>query len=158
MPALDDPYANWVLPDAFSARFRSEAAPAAAFPASPMPNDRLYALQDANWNVIAIAESDPLPTVVERYAYSAYGEPTFLADDYTSQAESQYAWQYLFTGLRGNENTGLTYARHRDYHLPIGTWFTRDHFTLMSSTSLYLYAHSSPEPVSQPLQDSVQAS
>ena len=39
-------------------------------------NERCYAMQDGNWNTIAI--SDITGFVGERYAYSAYGTPVFM--------------------------------------------------------------------------------
>jgi len=36
---------------------------------------RIYALQDGNWNVIALADTSG--DVQERYAYQAYGAPLF---------------------------------------------------------------------------------
>ena len=39
-------------------------------------NERRYAMQDGNWNTIAIC--DITGSVGERYAYSAYGSPVFM--------------------------------------------------------------------------------
>ena len=39
--------------------------------------ERLYALKDANWNVIALADANG--DIQERYAYDAYGQPKFLS-------------------------------------------------------------------------------
>jgi hypothetical protein len=39
-------------------------------------NERRYAMQDGNWNTIAIC--DITGFVGERYAYSAYGTPVFM--------------------------------------------------------------------------------
>ena len=42
-------------------------------------NERCYALQDANWNVVAIyCSTAGTPAIVERYAYTAYGVCDFL--------------------------------------------------------------------------------
>ena len=43
-------------------------------------DERLYAMQDANWNVVALADSNG--DVVERYLYSAYGDPVVLNADF----------------------------------------------------------------------------
>ncbi len=40
-------------------------------------NERRYAMQDGNWNAIAICD-DTTGTVTGRYAYSAYGTPFFM--------------------------------------------------------------------------------
>ena len=47
-------------------------------------DERLYALQDANWNVTAI--SDDTGAVQERYAYAAYGESAVLTATFGSRA------------------------------------------------------------------------
>ena len=49
---------------------------------------RLYALQDANWNIEAVA--DAAGNVRERYAYSAYGERRVLDGGFASRAASGY--------------------------------------------------------------------
>ncbi len=46
--------------------------------------ERLYALQDANWNVTAVVNTSG--AVEERYQYTAYGLPTFLNPDFTVRA------------------------------------------------------------------------
>ena len=47
-------------------------------------DERLYALQDANWNVVAL--TDAAGTVRERYAYDAYGTPSVLDANFTPRA------------------------------------------------------------------------
>ncbi|MFV0444438.1 MAG: RHS repeat-associated core domain-containing protein [Planctomycetaceae bacterium] len=112
--------------------------------------DTLYALQDANWNVVAtVGQTDVLPPdqpspLSERYAYTPYGQPSFLEWDYTPLTASQYGWQYLFTGLRWNANTGLTYARNRDLHSKLGVWTSRDPIAYDGGLSLYQVSDSSP--------------
>ena len=46
-------------------------------------DERLYCLQDPNWNVIAVAGTDG--AVVERYSYTAYGTPAFLTSVFGSR-------------------------------------------------------------------------
>ncbi len=61
-------------------------------------DERLYALQDGNWNVTAV--TDASGDVQERYAYTAYGEPLFLSAGFVEQSGSSFRWEVLFTGQR----------------------------------------------------------
>ncbi len=114
-------------------------------------DERLYALQDANWNVIATA--DEAGDVQERYAYTTYGQPTFLAEDYSPLIESQYNWQNLFTALRWSDRTRLTNARNRNLHNVLGNWTSRDPAGYRDGVinSLYSYAASLPTSRTDPL-------
>ena len=105
-------------------------------------NERLYALQDANWNVTALTNTNG--TVQERYAYSAYGIPTFLTSAFGSRATSSYDWQTLYTGYRWETGTELIYVRNRVLNSTIGCWAQRDPMQYLDSTSLYQYLSSIP--------------
>ena len=66
-------------------------------------DERLYALQDANWNVIAAADTNG--AVQERYTYSAYGRPEFRDVNFNlinvqqnGSTSSNFAWDTLYTG------------------------------------------------------------
>jgi len=85
---------------------------------------RLYALQDANWNVDALVDTSG--SVVERFGYSAYGVPTILNPDFAVKAGSDYAWDVLYAGYKWDAESGMYQVRHR-YLLPVvGTWVSRD--------------------------------
>jgi len=68
--------------------------------------ERLYVLQDANYNVTAVAVTFG-SRVVERYVYDPYGQVTVLAPDWSVRGTSSYAWAYLFQGGRFEVTTGL---------------------------------------------------
>ena len=68
-------------------------------------DERLYALQDANWNVTTLADISGAP--IERYIYDAYGAPTVVTGAYGDRAATAYDWEYLFTGLHRNIETEL---------------------------------------------------
>ena len=71
--------------------------------------ERFYALQDANWNVVAIC--DPTGAVQERYAYTPYGVCQFLSSLFVVQPDgSAFDWNVLYTG-RTLDGTGLYYYR-----------------------------------------------
>jgi len=59
-------------------------------------DERLYALQDANWNVTAIADASA--TIEERYAYAAYGTPLFLDSSFDPVGSFAFNWETLFCG------------------------------------------------------------
>jgi len=54
-------------------------------------DERLWAVQDANWNVVALVDGSG--AVVERYAYDPFGAVTILNPDYsTVRSVSSYGW------------------------------------------------------------------
>jgi len=107
-------------------------------------DERLYALQDPNFNVVALAESDG--TIQERYCYTAYGASTKLNrnfTDWSGTAESE--WEYLFTGRRWDEETGLYYYRARYYHAGLGRFVSRDPIGYeLGDTNSYDYVAHNP--------------
>ena len=105
-------------------------------------DERLYALQDANWNVTALVDTSG--TVLERYAYSAYGAPTILSAAWAVRGSSDYAWETLFAGYRWEEATELFHVRHRVYHPVLGGWVSRDPLGLKAGVNLCEYVYSMP--------------
>ncbi len=86
-------------------------------------DERLYALQDANWNVDALVNNSG--TVQERFAYSAYGAPEFLNASFVPQISSASSWNTLYAGYRWDDVTELFHVRNRAYHTALGTWIQR---------------------------------
>ena len=87
--------------------------------------DRIYPFQDANWNVTGLVSTSG--TVLERYRYTAYGQPTFLNASFTPITfGGGYAWTTLYCGYRWDRESGLYYVRYRYYHPLLGCWLTRD--------------------------------
>ncbi len=88
--------------------------------------DRLYALQDANYNTIALANTSG--TVVERYIYTPYGTVTVLdaSGNPVPANTSAYGWRYLFQGGRVDEVTGWYEFGERDFIPGEGRWAQRD--------------------------------
>jgi hypothetical protein len=60
-------------------------------------NERRYAMQDGNWNTIAIC--DTTGSVTERYAYSAYGTPVFMTGAGVVQTSSAVGFETLYAGI-----------------------------------------------------------
>ena len=88
-------------------------------------NDHYY-LQDANFNVTAV--TDDTGAVVERYAYTPYGEVTVLDDNFSadSDGKSDISNEHLYTGRRRDPETGLQLNRNRFYASGLGRWVNRD--------------------------------
>jgi RHS repeat-associated protein len=110
-------------------------------------DERLYACQDANWNVTAIA--DDAGDVQERYAYKAYGTPAALDSTFVPQVDA-FDWETLYCGYRGDFNTDIIHVRHRCYSFVTGAWLTRDTIVHSSELSLYAYVLSSPLKYTDP--------
>jgi len=68
---------------------------------------RYYALQDANWNVVAVASNTG--SILERYAYTPYGVVEFLNASFVAHLtqESDISNDLLYTGRRRDPETGL---------------------------------------------------
>ena len=98
-------------------------------------DERLYATQDANWNVVALI--DTTGTVQERYAYAAYGMATVLDSGFVSRTSSSYQWETTYCGYRWDANTGLLAVRNRFYHPLLGRWINRDPIGYADGMSLY---------------------
>ena len=106
-------------------------------------NERLYALQDPNWNVVGLSGSSG--NIQERYSYDAYGMPTFLMAAFGSRSSSSYAWETLYVGYRHDADTGMYLVRHRILDPRTGTWGQRDPIGYAAKvSSLYLYARAIP--------------
>ena len=102
--------------------------------------ERLYALQDPNWNVAAIADTSG--GVQERYCYTAYGTPTVLTGSFGSRASTSYAWDALYTGRQYDPETGLNYYRNRYYGAELGRFPSRD--PIQADINLYRYCANNP--------------
>jgi RHS repeat-associated protein len=114
-------------------------------------DERLYVLQDANWNVVAISNSSG--TIQERYTYSAYGVPTFRTSTFTERSPnaSTCAWDVLFTGRSRDAETGFYYYRNRYYGAELGRFINRDPIGYGAETmNFYQYVGSRPATLLDP--------
>jgi len=68
-------------------------------------DERLHFTNDANMNVTALLDTDG--TVLERYAYTPYGKPSFFDASWNPRAESAYANAILYCGYYYDSETGL---------------------------------------------------
>ncbi|HWE97544.1 MAG TPA: RHS repeat-associated core domain-containing protein [Tepidisphaeraceae bacterium] len=106
---------------------------------------RLYALQDANWDTAAII--DTFGTVQERYVYDPYGAVTVLDASGAARTTnvSAFGWQYLHQGGRLDAVTGWYSFRHRDLIPSEGRWAERDPMGFdAGDVNLYRFVSDSP--------------
>ena len=86
-------------------------------------DERLYPLQDANWNVMALVT--PAGTVVERYSYDPYGQVTVRDGSGAVIAGSAKDWVFLHQG--GEQIAAGDYDfRNRAYSPSLGRWLSND--------------------------------
>jgi RHS repeat-associated protein len=94
-------------------------------------DERVYALQDANWNVTAIVAGpgvagQAVGNIINRFAYSPYGTTQVMTPSWTAASSTAIPWKHTFQGLAGNTFTGLYDARNRDYSPTLGRFIEPD--------------------------------
>jgi RHS repeat-associated protein/uncharacterized delta-60 repeat protein len=113
-------------------------------------DQRLYALQDANYNVTALVGLvSGSWTVVERFEYTPYGTMTVLNAS-GAQTTDSFNWLYGFQGGRRDAVTGLISFQNRNYDPTTGTWMTQDPDGYVNGASLYQFVASNPIDNSDP--------
>ena len=110
-------------------------------------NERLYGMQDANWNVTALINAGG--SVQERHSYDAYGNSNALTSTFSYRGASSFAWETRYAGYRFDAESGHYYVRNRIYY-PGLAWLQRDPLGLSTGTNLYEYAISSPASHTDP--------
>ena len=100
-------------------------------------NERLYALQDTNWNVTSFINETG--TVLERYIYNAYGSVTFLDNNFGVISNSTIEPDHLYAGYNYDADVEMYHVRNRVYHPMLGTWLQRDPIGYDGGINLYRY-------------------
>lgn len=104
-------------------------------------DENLYTLYDA-MNPVAIV--DERGEVKERYAYSAFGETTFMDSDFAKiETGSAYEWNLLLH-VEFKDETGLYNYGYRYYHPGLGRWLSRDPIGERGGHNLYGFVGNSP--------------
>jgi RHS repeat-associated protein len=86
-------------------------------------DERLYALQDANWNTTGLVNAGG--TVQERYAYTPFGQVTFRDGTGSTLSNSAKDWIFLHQG--GERIVAGDYEfRNRLYSPSLGRWLSND--------------------------------
>lgn len=112
-------------------------------------DERLYGLQDANWNISSVINM--AGSVQERFTYNAYGKPAFLSSSFTSQSSSTVDWETLYCGYRFDATTELFHIRNRTYLFNVGEWLSRDPLDYLDGMNLYAYVGNNPINKRDPL-------
>lgn len=105
-------------------------------------DERLYALQDGNWNVTTVVNASG--TVQERYEYDPYGQLTVLTPTFTARSASEFDWETTYCGYRWDAGTALYAVRHRYYSPLLGTWLSRDPIGYAGGISQLRYSGNDP--------------
>jgi RHS repeat-associated protein len=107
-------------------------------------DERLFGMQDANWNVVAIQGSNGSP--IQRYTYTAYGVPTIYSTAFIPIGDGGVDWEIRFSGYYYDRFIEIYNVRMRSYLTSLGRWTQRDpvNYTVLS---LNLYNYCSDNPV-----------
>jgi RHS repeat-associated protein len=106
-------------------------------------DERLYAVQDANFNVVALLDTSG--AVVERFAFDAFGVFSVLTPAWASRPGSNYAWVYLHQGGRWDSDGGVYSFRRREYNPTLGRWLQVDPLGVPAGDlNLYRYIANDP--------------
>lgn len=105
-------------------------------------NERLYALQDANWSLQSLANVSG--GIQHRLRYDAYGRSNWFTSAYQAQSGDP-DWSYLFTNRRHDAETGMMYYRDRYFSPHLGRFLTRDPIGYYGdSENVYRYLRNAP--------------
>eukprot|EP00456_Euglypha_rotunda_P043414 TRINITY_DN33_c0_g1_i1.p1 TRINITY_DN33_c0_g1~~TRINITY_DN33_c0_g1_i1.p1 ORF type:complete len:668 (+),score=117.64 TRINITY_DN33_c0_g1_i1:161-2005(+) len=121
-------------------------------------DERLYGLQDTNWNVVALINTSA--TAQERYQYTPFGKPTFY-DGTMSTASSTSAIDsgVLFTGQQFDAKSRIYLFRNRWYEAIAGRFTTRDPLGYPDGPNAYAawFAPGSTDPMGNKTQTNAEA-
>ena len=84
----------------------------------------LYYHRNQQYSIVGL--SDAAGTLVERYAYTAYGELTILAPDRTARATSSFQNRYTYTAREWDPTLRLYHFRARWLEPKAGRFIGRD--------------------------------
>ncbi|MBI2481366.1 MAG: hypothetical protein HYV60_22830, partial [Planctomycetia bacterium] len=112
-------------------------------PANGTLDERVYAHQDANWNVTALVDGSG--DAVGRYLYEPYGDGLIMDGGFSAPA-SDWDMPYTFSARRLDNESGLYYYRNRYYNSQLGEFISRDPVGFTEDTNQYRYMQSVTEP------------
>jgi RHS repeat-associated protein len=122
----------------------------ASQPTNGILSERLYALTDANGNIVSLYNVPHRPgvglaqRVIERIGYAPYGQAHFMDKDFAPRTATAHDWNILFGGYYYDPETGLYHVRNRFYDPNLGRFLQIDSTGFRDSYNLYQYARSSP--------------
>jgi RHS repeat-associated protein len=101
----------------------------------PSIDDILYYHRNQQYSITAV--SDGGGTVVERYAYSAYGKVTIADGTGTQISNSGISNRYSYTGREWDDGLSLYHYRARMYDAVAGRFVSRDPIGFAGGLNLY---------------------
>ncbi len=112
-------------------------------------DERLYPLQDANWNTTGLVNTSG--TIVERYTYSPFGVVTFRDASGSVLSSSAKDWNFLHQG--GERIAAGNYDfRNRVYSPTLGRWLSNDPIGFNAGDlNFYRYVGNSPIDENDPI-------
>jgi RHS repeat-associated protein len=102
-----------------------------------LPRQNLKRSSHRNQQYSITALTDGSGSVVERYAYTAYGQVTFANASGTVQAASASNNRYTYTGREWDEGLSLFHYRARKYDAVGGRFVSPDPLSYIDGSSLY---------------------
>jgi RHS repeat-associated protein len=81
--------------------------------------------------------TDGSGTIVERYAYSAYGVPTITNASATLRTESSYNNRYMYTGREWDQSLQMYHYRARMYDANLGRFCSKDPIGYVDGVNLF---------------------
>jgi RHS repeat-associated protein len=105
-------------------------------------SQRLYAMQDANFNLTSIANASG--GVVERYLFDPYGNRTIMNASWGTISTSAYSWAIGHQGLIQDAESCLLYNRNRMIHILVGVFSQSDPIRYENGMSLVGYLDANP--------------
>ena len=111
-------------------------------------DERLYAMQDPNWNVVAI--SGETGTIQQRLAYDAFGNSMMVNTAFEANAGAAPDWEYRYTGQRFDPETDCFQYRARGFNSHLGRFATRDPMRFGQGMSFYRYIANRPLSATDP--------
>jgi RHS repeat-associated protein len=109
-----------------------------------LPRQNLKRSSHRNQQYSITALTDGSGSVVERYAYTAYGQVTFANASGTVQAASASNNRYTYTGREWDEGLSLFHYRARMYDAVGGRFCSKDPIAYEDSYLLFMFARGSP--------------
>jgi RHS repeat-associated protein len=95
----------------------------------------LYYHRNQQYSIVGL--SDAAGTLVERYAYTAYGELAILAPNRTARTTSSFQNRYTYTGREWDPTLRLYYFRARWLEPKAGRFIGRDPLGYVDGMGLY---------------------